>query len=114
MSNVADLDFETRLKKAQSMKIQFPKSIPVIVLKHPSSKLEQLAKSKFIVPKDLTIGQLNHVIRKRLKLKPEQTIFLFAGKKLATTGQIVGCVYEELHSDDEFLYMTYAEMETFG
>jgi GABA(A) receptor-associated protein len=107
-------DFNTRSEKANNILKMHEKCVPIIVLKHPTSKMQTLDKFKFIVPKDLTVGQFNYVIRKRLKLKPEQSTFLFVNKKLATSSQLINIIYDEWHDDDGFLYMTYAEMETFG
>lgn len=38
------------------------------------------------MPADLTVGQFVYVIRKRIKLPPEQAIFIFINDRLPQTG----------------------------
>lgn len=42
--------------------------------------------SRYLVPADLTVGQFVYVIRKRIKLPPEQAIFIFINDRLPQTG----------------------------
>ena len=46
-------------------------------------------KNKFLVPKDLTLGQFVYVIRKRMKLPPEKAIFVFIKKCLPPMKMLV-------------------------
>lgn len=62
---------------------------------------------KFLVPADLTIGQFMYVIRKRIKLAPEQAIFLFvAAGTLPPSQATLQTIYDKYHNEDGFLYMT--------
>eukprot|EP00494_Astrolonche_serrata_P022400 UN22657 len=44
---------------------------------------------RFLVPADLTVGQFVYVIRKRIKLQPEQAIFLFVNTTVPPTGRLI-------------------------
>lgn len=73
------------------------------------------SQKKFLVPNDLTIGQFQYVIRKRIKLAPEQAIFLFVGKgTLAPSNAPLQQMYDKHKDEDDFLYMTYSSENTFG
>jgi len=79
------------------------------------SSLPDIDKKKFLVPADLTIGQFMYVIRKRIKLAPEQAIFLFvAAGTLPPSVSTLQAVYDQHGNEDGFLYMTYSGENFFG
>jgi len=43
---------------------------------------------RYLVPSDLTIGQFIYVIRKRIKLSPQQAIFVFVNNVLPPSGKL--------------------------
>ncbi|KAL9285094.1 hypothetical protein ACSQ67_024533 [Phaseolus vulgaris] len=69
---------------------------------------------RYLVPADLTIGQLVYVIRKRIKLSAEKAIFIFVDNVLPPTGAIMSAIYNEKKDEDGFLYVTYSGENTFG
>ena len=67
------------------------------------------------MPDDLSMANFMYVIRKRIKLSPEKSLYLFVdGTNMVPTGQLVKTVYEEYSSPDNFLYIIYAGESTFG
>ena len=54
------------------------------------------------------------VIRKRLKLPPEQAIFLFVNGTIPPTAALMNQIYDEHRDVDGFLYITYSGENTFG
>lgn len=73
------------------------------------------SQKKFLVPTDLTIGQFMYVIRKRIKLAPEQAIFLFvAGGTLPPSVSTLQSVYDQYRDEDGFLYIMYSGENVFG
>lgn len=42
---------------------------------------------RYLVPADLTVGQFVYVVRKRIKLSAEKTIFIFVKNILPPTGE---------------------------
>lgn len=46
-----------------------------------------LSHCRYLVPKDLTVGQFVYVVRKRIKLSAEKAIFVFVKDTLPSTGE---------------------------
>jgi GABA(A) receptor-associated protein len=117
-------DLEARKASAAAIRAKHPDRIPVIVHKREGdASLPDIDKRKFLVPSDLTIGQFMYVIRKRIKLAPEQAIFLFvasgtpSGKPsgiLPSSVATLKAVYDQHCAEDGFLYMTYSGENVFG
>ena len=59
-------DFETRKKEADKIKVKYPNRYPIIVNKAQKCDLDDIERSKFLVPGDLTIGQFIYIVRKRI------------------------------------------------
>ena len=103
---------------AESLKVlsKHPDRIPIICERQTScTSLEELDKKKYLVPRDLTVGQFIYVLRKRMSLNAAQAIFLFtdSGSMPSSTHQLQH-VYST-HSDaDGFLYLRYSGENTFG
>lgn len=107
--------FEERKAETDQMKQKYPDRVFVYLEKQARSQLPSIDKHKFLVPKDLTIGQMMHVIRKRIKLDSTQSIFLFTeNNTLPMTTQTVGNLYNQNANKDGFMYLTYNAEETYG
>ena len=103
-----------RLAEARRILIKYPDRIPVICEQANSSNIMQLDKRKFLVPKDLTMGQFMHVIRSRMKMRSDQALFMFVDGDLPRTDAIMDEVYAQHQNDDGFLYVKYSGENTFG
>ena len=104
-------------RKAESDKIlaKYPDRIPIICEKnHKSKNTPEIDKNKYLVPVDLTVGQFMYVIRKRMKLAPEQGIFLFINGYIPSSSHMLNDLYYLYKDDDGFLYITYSSENTFG
>ena len=105
-------------RKAESSRIKkkYPDRIPIIVEKAKNSKtnVPDIDKKKYLVPYDLTIGQFVYVIRKRIKLRPDEAIFVFVRNVLPPTAAIISQIYDDHMDEDGFLYITYSGENTFG
>lgn len=110
------LTFEQRQAESKKILEKYPDRIPVIVEVSDRNKNPEiyLEKSKFLVPSDLTMGQLAHVIRKRIKLSPEKALFFFVKNTLPPHTQLLGTLYEEYKESCGFLFIEIAEESTFG
>jgi GABA(A) receptor-associated protein len=95
---------------------KYPGRIPVYVSrgKRSDASLPALRKARFLVPKDLCIGQFIYIIRRQLQLPPEKALFLFIGNVLPTTSSLMREMYSMYKSDDGVLRMTYMSENTFG
>ena len=114
MSFKENHDFEERQSEARRIREKYPNRIPIIVEKAEKCDIDDIDKNKFLVPTDLTVGQFMYVIRKRIKLSSEKSIFLFANDSMPPTGSIIGQIYQNNKDEDGFLYFKYAGENTFG
>lgn len=109
--------FDVRSREAKRILGKYDDKVPVIVTRSSTSrsKVPDIDKNKFLCPEDLTVGQFLTVIRKRISLSPEESIFLFVDDSLLVpTSSSMGEVYRENKNEDGFLYFTYCNENTFG
>lgn len=107
--------FEKRCEESARIRKKYPTRIPVIVEKDLREKsLPQISRKKYLVPQDLSVGEFMFVIRKRIKLAPEKSIYLFIDGSLQNTSANLYQVYEEHKDKDGFLYILYYGESTFG
>jgi GABA(A) receptor-associated protein len=113
--------FDQRIRECKRMKDKYPNRIPVIVERAIGcSEVADIDKNKFLVPGELTIAQFIVVIRKRIKLTPEQAIFLFVntgvknGSVIPSGSSPMAAVYDANKSDCGFLLIVYSGENTFG
>eukprot|EP00947_MAST-08B_sp_MAST-8B-sp1_P004201 g4201.t1 len=114
MSFKKEHTFDKRKAEAERIRAKYPDRIPVICEKDDRSDIPDIDKKKYLVPKDLTVGQFVYVIRKRIKLSPEKAIFIFINNVLPPTAMLMSEVYADKKDEDGFLYITYSGENTFG
>ena len=107
-------NFEKRCNESTNILKKYPDRIPIIVEKYKNSKINDIDKCKYLVPKDMTIGQFIYVIRKRIKLNPEQALFITINNQLPASGKLISHLYQECKDEDGFLYVIYTNENTFG
>lgn len=97
--------------EAERMLNKYPERLPIIVKKYS----DNVSRSKFLVPKEFTIGQLIYIIKRKTQMKPSEAIFIFTEKNiLMTTGSRIEDIYEKHKNKDGFLYIIYSLENTFG
>ena len=133
--------FTERVAAVENIREKFPSKVPVIVerfRKVQSSPFQNafitcptlcltehrtfqerslpcIDKVKYLVPQELTMGQLSTIVRNRLSLSPASSLFLFApGGAMVTMTATVAELHRESLDKDGFLYIKYASQETFG
>jgi GABA(A) receptor-associated protein len=107
--------FEDRFAEAQRVLEKHPYRIPVICEKATiNNNLPSLDKSKYLVPIDLTVGQFIYTIRSRMKLPPEEAIFLLISQNIFSSSTLIGTLYNLYRDADGFLYVQYCKENTFG
>ena len=68
---------EIRIQEYSRIVNKHPDRLPIIVCKDKRcNTLKDIDKQKYLVPKDMHLSQFIYVIRKRIKLKPEQALFI--------------------------------------
>ena len=103
---------ENRLKLYYNIFVKYPDRIPMIV---DTKKELILDKNKYIVPKELTIGQFIYMLRKRINMNENNNIYMLCNNQLLVSSHTVAQVYSTNKDDkDGFLYIVIAVENTFG
>ena len=102
--------------EAERLCEKFPGRVPLLVIRHRGAApdVPRLLKSKFLVPRDITLGQFIYIIRSQMKISSEKALFLFVGSMLPTTGTTLVELYSQYKSPDGFLRLVYTSESTFG
>lgn len=108
-------DYLERLKKSQHILEKYPDRVPLIIKPSANDRIAfPIDKSKYITPRDLTLLQLQQIIRKRIHFPSEKALYMFINNKLFPITSMVGPIYDEHKDADGFLYITYCQESTFG
>jgi GABA(A) receptor-associated protein len=111
-------EFPLRSRRDEAYRVieKYPDRLPVICEKSHYTNYDcpDIDKRKYLVPKDLTMGQFLYVIRKRLSVGPEKGLFLFVGYSIPPSTALVSEIYKNYVDDDGFLYITYSFENVFG
>lgn len=108
-------EYLERLKKSQIILEKYPDRVPLII--QPSKNDRDsfpIDKSKYITPRDLSLMQLQQIIRKRVHFPAEKALFMFINNKIYPITSLVGAIYDSNKDADGFLYVTYCQESTFG
>ncbi|XAR69795.1 hypothetical protein NMG60_11001518 [Bertholletia excelsa] len=106
--------FEERLEESRDIIATYPDRVPVVVERYSKTDLPELDKKKFLVPRDMPVGQFIHILSRRLHLAPGKCLFVFVKNTLPQTSRLMDSVYDSFKDDDGFLYMCYSSEKTFG
>lgn len=111
-----EFTFQDRFEEAKRVLNKYPDRIPIICERSlkSTSDCPFIDKRKYLVPRDLTMGQFLYVIRKRLRLLPEKALFLFVNGTIPSTTSLINELYNRHRDDDGYLYISYSQENTFG
>ena len=104
---------EKRQNEALRIKEKYPNRVPIICERYTVGDPE-IDRKKYLVPDDLSISNFIYVIRKRIKLKPENALYLFVNGKILNGTGLLAQIYEKNKDKDDFLYIKYTLENTFG
>jgi len=122
MDNVVPLEskfkdnnsFEKRKSESSRVLEKYPDRIPIICERFKRED-PQIDRKKYLVPNDLSVANFAYVIRKRVKMAPEHSLYFFVNDSvMPPTSALMLTLYEKHVDDDGFLYMTYSGESTFG
>jgi GABA(A) receptor-associated protein len=114
-STFASNDHLERVKKSQLILEKYPDRVPLIIQPSKNDRdAYPIDKSKYITPRDLTLLQLQQIIRRRIRFPPEKALFMFINNKIYPITSVIGTVYDTNKDSDGFLYITYCQENTFG
>ncbi|PSR89179.1 Autophagy-related protein like [Actinidia chinensis var. chinensis] len=106
--------YEERFEESQDMIAKYPDRVPVVVERYSKTDLPAMEKKKYLVPRDMSVGQFIHILSSRLHLAPGKALFVFVKNTLPQTSSLMESVYESFKDEDGFLYMCYSSEKTFG
>jgi len=98
------------------IRTKYPDRIPIYITKsiYTDKSLPDIDRHKFLAPYDTTVSQFLYIIRRRIKLAPEQTLFVYVNSVIANTGLTLGEMYHRYKTDEGLLRLIYAAENTFG
>jgi len=107
--------FDKRKEEAQRILEKHPNKIPIIVEKADNSDGLEIDKTKWLISEEITVGQLLLTIRRRIKLDPSETIFIYVNNTYIPSNQeTIGQVYNKHKEADLYLYITYSKEVAYG
>lgn len=107
---------DIRKEEVMAIRNRFPTKVPIIVQRFcKETALPQLDKSKYLVPQEITMSQFLTIIRNRMRISSNQTLYLLVNNRsMISLSLTLAEVYNEYAGTDGFLYVTYASQEVFG
>lgn len=105
--------FDERIAESKKIRLKYPDRIPIIV-ESKDTQIPKIDKKKFLVPNDITVGQFLYVIRKRIKLNPNTSLFIFINNTIPKTSEILYNIDATHRNEDGFIYIVYSGEQTFG
>jgi GABA(A) receptor-associated protein len=104
-----------RIKKSQTILEKYPDRVPLIIQPSKSDRdAYPIDKSKYITPRELTLLQLQQIIRKRVHFPAEKALFMFINNRIYPITSMIGTIYDANKDADGFLYVSYCQESTFG
>ncbi len=105
-----------QLSEEQSRKIMLknPNRVPILVTKLHNDL--EMKKTKYLVPFDLTMGQLQYVFRRSISnVDPSEAIFIFIDKHqlLIPSSAMIKQLFDQ-YNEGGFLRVTISKENTFG
>ena len=100
----------------EKLKEKYPGRVPIFVMKSKHDKiLPNINSNKFIVPEDITVSDFMQVVRKRIEVGHETSMFLFVNEKvMPRTSDPIGKLYSEYKNKEDVLEIYYCGENTFG
>jgi len=106
---------QQRLNESTLIKKKHPDRACIYMMRSKTKpSLPDLDKNKYLVPIDITIGQLAYIIRKRIKLNPSAAMFLMINNAMVPATQTIGETEQKHMDEDGFLYIYYTTENCFG
>jgi len=103
-----------RLQESQKVLHNYPDKVPVICEKDNRVQNCGIKKRKYLVSRDLTIGQFIFIIRNNVQMRSDMGLFLFTNGIIPSSSDTIEYIYNKFKENDGFLYINYAFENTFG
>lgn len=102
--------------EAERVLAKYPEKVPIVVerAKGIKTSVPELKKWKYVVPRDLTMGQMMFLLRRHMSLPPEEALFLFVGNTLVPSTERMVDVWMRYREKDGALHIVYSGESAFG
>ena len=102
-------------REAARVRERFPDRVLIVITRRAITD-PKMDKSKFVVPRDLTIGNLLLVVRRRVMLRSSDALFLFPveSKQMLSAATTVGQAADAHAERSGVLYLGYTQENAFG
>mmetsp|Transcript_12655 Transcript_12655/g.18447 ORF Transcript_12655/g.18447 Transcript_12655/m.18447 type:complete len:117 (-) Transcript_12655:375-725(-) len=108
-------ELETRKSQCFQLLKLHPNKIPIILEPSQLKSSFVLGENKFLVPNSYTLQELVFHLRKRLKMRKTDGLFLVIGDRhLTCLNKTIKAIYEEHRNLDGFLYVKYSTEACWG
>lgn len=109
-------DFEKRREECNRILDKYNDRLPIICerSKYNTRLLPDIDKTKYLVPMDLSVSQFMYIIRKRLQLAAEISIYFSINGSVPASSDMLSKLYDKYKDPDGFLYIKYCGENTFG
>lgn len=108
---------EEKRKDADRLREKYPDKVPVIVQVAKSSEIPQTRKPKYLMPKSISIGKVQTILRDYLKdqdFDESKALFIFVKDVMPMISETLGDLDDQHRNEDGFLYLSYSGENTFG
>ena len=106
---------EERIEESKKVYNKYPDKVCAYIERSETCKtINEIDKNKFLVPKDLNVAQLIHIIRKRLVIAPESALFFFVNNTIISGNMSMDEINNKYKNSDGFLYIKYSAENCFG
>lgn len=98
------------------IKIKYPDKLPIYIIKSKNDKiLPNINNNKFLVNDTCKVADLMTLVRNRIDLGSEQSLFFFINESIIPSStQSIGKLYSEYKNEDELLIINYCGENVFG
>lgn len=116
MNYKSNISLIERIKESNRILTKYPDRIPIICEKNVNASKDCpiIEKNKYLLSKDITVGQFMYIIRKRLNIPANKALFLFIGNIIPSSTNHIISLYNSYKDIDNFLYINYSFENTFG
>ena len=98
--------------ESEKMRREYPDRVPVIVNTH--RKQFEIAKNKYLVPKDILLSRFLYTLRKRCTIKETEGLYLLVNDTMPSATQTIGEIDAANKNESGMLLMTLCKESVFG
>lgn len=103
---------DKRRSESARVREKYPLRIPMIV--EPRNGLH-LTDVKYLAPRELEVGEFMYVIRKKMRLPPENALYFFTSRnQIPAPSTTLQQLYDTAADEDGFVYLTVSSEAAFG